>query len=268
MGIFLTAEWRHLVMLNYEIDPAVLRPLVPRGTELDAWNGRTTISMVGFMFQKTRVFGVPIPGHVNFEEVNLRFYVRRQTAEGIVRGVVFIKELVPRWAIAKVARAVYNENYQALPMGHRLLHHAAGPDQSHDMPIQLAYQWRHQGRWQGMEVTAREPAQPLAKGTEAEFITEHYWGYVTQRDGSTVAYQVEHPRWRVRRVDDYQFDCDVAALYGPAFVEPLRQTPASAFIAAGSPIVVHRGCRLPMDDGASVAVQPEAQPKRHARQSL
>src|SRR5690606_15946668 len=109
---------------------------------------------------------------------------------------------------------------------------------------------------------------PLTKDTEAEFITEHYWGYVTQRDGSTVAYQVEHPRWRVRRVDDYQFDCDVATLYGPAFVEPLRQTPASAFIAAGSPIVVHQGRRLPMDDGAFVAEKPEAQPKRDVRQLL
>ncbi len=74
---FLTAEWRHLAMLNYEIDPVILRPFVPSGTELDSWNGKTYVSIVGFLFLKTRVRGLAIPFHQNFEEINLRFYVRR-----------------------------------------------------------------------------------------------------------------------------------------------------------------------------------------------
>src|SRR6185295_273969 len=118
---FLTAEWRHLVMLNYEIDPAILRRFVPRGTELDAWNGKTFVSLVGFLFLNTRVMGLPIPFHENFEEINLRFYVRRKADEGWRRGVVFIKEIVPRAAIAWVARWLYNENYVALPTGHALV---------------------------------------------------------------------------------------------------------------------------------------------------
>src|SRR6185503_10439864 len=104
-----TAHWRFLMMLNYEVDPSVLHPLVPRGTELDTWHGRTYASVVGFLFLDTRVLGLAIPFHRDFEEVNLRFYVRRREAEAWRRGVVFIKEIVPRWAIATVARVAYNE---------------------------------------------------------------------------------------------------------------------------------------------------------------
>ena len=118
---FLTAEWRDLVMLNYEIDPGILAGLVPAGTELDLWQGRALVSVVGFHFRRTRVMGVAIPGHSNFEEVNLRFYVRREGPEGWRRGVVFVKEIVPRFAIAWVARALYNENYVALPMRHAIV---------------------------------------------------------------------------------------------------------------------------------------------------
>src|SRR5579864_4477520 len=106
---FLTAEWRNLAMLNYEIDPNLLREYVPAGVELDQWNGHTFMSLVGFSFLNTKVLGLPIPFHRNFEEVNLRFYVRRNTRNEIRRGVVFIKEIVPRWAIAFVARSVYGE---------------------------------------------------------------------------------------------------------------------------------------------------------------
>src|SRR6187455_2734884 len=115
---FLTAEWRDLVMLNYEVDPAILLDLVPAGTELDLWQGRTLVSVVDFRFLRTRVLGLAIPWHIDFEEVNLRFYVRREASEGLRRGVVFVKEIVPRRAIAWLARLLYNENYVALPMSH------------------------------------------------------------------------------------------------------------------------------------------------------
>jgi uncharacterized protein len=244
MPAFLTAEWRYLVMLNYETDPALLRPFVPQGTELDEWHGRIYTSIVGFLFQNTRLLGIPIPGHTNFEEVNLRFYVRRRGPEGWRRGVVFIKELVPRWAIATVARVVYNENYQALPMRHRLELQASGSGDGLDTAVNLAYEWRFQGRWQGIQAVTSGPSAPIEAGSGAEFITEHYWGYAAQRDGGTVEYQVEHPRWRVWPAGDYHFDCDVAELYGPQFVEPLSQTPTSAFIADGSAVTVHKGHRI------------------------
>jgi uncharacterized protein len=244
MTVFLSAEWRYLVMLNYEIDPALLQPFVPQGTELDAWNGRFYASIVGFLFQKTRLLGLPVPGHTDFEEVNLRFYVRRRGPEGWRRGVVFIKELVPRRAIATIARVVYNENYQALPMRHRLELQAGDSGDALDTAVQLAYEWKFRGRWQGIQATTEGTSAPIEDGSEAEFITEHYWGYAAQRDGGTVEYQVEHPRWRVWPVGDYRFDCDVGGLYGPQFVEPLSLTPTSAFVADGSAVTVHKGQRI------------------------
>jgi uncharacterized protein len=244
---FLTAEWRWLAMLNYEVDAALLRPLVPAGTELDTWGGVTYASVVGFLFQDTRVLGVPIPFHRDFEELNLRFYVRRRGPEGWRRGVVFIKEIVPRMAIAAVARTVYNENYVAMPMRHRV-------DVSVDAGGTVEYGWRFRGRWCALHVAARGPAGPLVEGSEEEFITEHYWGYVRQRDGGTVEYRVEHPRWNVWRAESAALECDVARLYGAGWAECLSAPPRSALLADGSPIVVRAGRRV---DARVRALEPE-----------
>jgi uncharacterized protein YqjF (DUF2071 family) len=241
-GRFLTAAWRDLVMINYEIDPAVILPLVPRGTELDGWGGRTLVSMVGFRFLDTRVLGLAIPGHRNFEEVNLRFYVRRRAPDGPRRGVVFVREIVPKAAIAWAARTIYNENYVAWPMRHdvRL------PDVAGAAPRGFAvYGWHAGGRWHELGAAVEGvPAFP-APGSQEEFITEHYWGYARQRDGSTVEYQVEHPQWHVWPATDAKFTCDVAAVYGAQYVASLSASPASAFVAGGSSVTVRRGVRLP-----------------------
>ncbi|HEY4414445.1 MAG TPA: DUF2071 domain-containing protein [Verrucomicrobiae bacterium] len=236
--VFLTAEWRQLAMVNYEIDPELLRPLIPAGTELDFWNGKAFVSVVGFLFQKTRVCGIAFPGHQNFEEINLRFYVRRQTSDGWRRAVVFIKEIVPRFAIAWLARALYNEPYLALPTSHRIeksLTEEAGS---------VAYNWRFHRRENCLKLTTRGNAQPLVSGSEPEFITEHYWGYTRQRDGSTLEYQVEHPRWRFWEAQTAELHCDIVALYGEMFQDTLRRQPSSAFLAEGSEVKVHRGVRI------------------------
>jgi uncharacterized protein YqjF (DUF2071 family) len=235
-GIFLSAEWRNLAMLNYEVDPAILARRVPAGTELDLWQGRALVSLVGFMFLNTRVLGFPIPFHRNFAEVNLRFYIKRRDAGAERRAVAFVKELVPRWAIAFVARTFYNENYIALPMRHSLETHTAG--------ISAAYEWRANGRWQKLAVRCSgDPALP-SKGSEAEFITEHYWGYAAQRRGSTVEYQVAHPQWRTWSADEFACDADVKALYGEEFFPFLSKPPVSAFLAEGSAVTVSKGVRL------------------------
>ena len=69
--VFLTAEWRYLAMLNYVVNPKVLAPFVPAGTELDSWAGKNFVSVVGFRFLNTRVLRIPLPFHRHFEEVNL-----------------------------------------------------------------------------------------------------------------------------------------------------------------------------------------------------
>jgi uncharacterized protein YqjF (DUF2071 family) len=238
MSTFLTAQWRFLVMLNYEIEPEVLKPHVPCGTELDEWNGQNFVSLVGFLFLDTRVLGARVPFHTHFEEVNLRFYVRRKSAEGWRRGVTFLREIVPRPAIAFVANAFYNERYIALPMRHRIEGKPESP------PQHIEYSWRFQNQWQSIGATFSGEWQELEDDSEEEFITEHYWGYAAQRDGSCMEYQVLHPRWRVKRAEQATLSCDVAALYGQEYSAPLSTTPTSAFIAEGSPVSVHRGVRL------------------------
>ncbi|MEP6672880.1 MAG: DUF2071 domain-containing protein [Chthoniobacter sp.] len=230
--VFLTAEWRSLLMLNYVVDPAVLRPLVPHGVELDLWQGEALVSMVGFLFLHTKVLGVPVPFHQDFEEVNLRFYVRRETPEGWRRGVTFVREIVPRLAIATVARVLYNEPYLACPMRHTVA------------PGHCEYAWRFGGRWNSISAECEGEPAPIGEGSAEEFIFEHYWGYTRLRDGSTAEYQVEHPRWRSWTAKKARLDCDAAALYGADFAQPLAGIPVSAFLAEGSPITVRRGVRL------------------------
>lgn len=219
-------------MINYQVDPEVLRHRVPVGTELDTWNGRCFVSVVGFRFVGTRVLGIAVPFHRNFVEVNLRFYVRRVVNGSVRRGVVFVKEIVPRRALAWVANAVYNEKYVALPMS------------SEDSGNHVAYSWTHRGQAQGMSISIAGDSYQPAPDSEETFIVEHYWGYVTQRDGSTLEYQVEHMPWRVWRGVETTLECDVAALYGAEFARHLSGEPSSCFLADGSEVAVRKGVRL------------------------
>ena len=236
---FLTAEWRYLVILSYEIDPAVLAPLVPAATELDLWQGRALVSVVGFRFLGTRVLGLPVPLHTDFDEVNLRFYVRHLPPGGDARhGVVFVREFVPRVAIASVAWLAYNEPYRAVPM------RSTVPAALTEAPGRLTYEWRAHAAWHRLAATtAGAPVAP-AVGSEAAFVTDHHWGYTRQRDGATVEYEVTHPVWRVWAALDAVLVADVTALYGPAFAGALSRPPVSALVAEGSPVVVHSPRRL------------------------
>lgn len=238
----LTAEWRHLAMLNYEIDPQVLSPFVPAGVELDLWRGRALVSMVGFMFSDTRIWGLSVPFHRTFAEVNLRFYVQREVDGVRRRGVVFIREIVPRRAIAFLARRLYNEPYVARPMTHRIEPRAArGPDPG---GLYVAYGWRAAAGACRLSIDVAGAPQPPAPGSEAEFITEHYWGYTRQPDGSTLEYEVTHPPWRGWCDAVGSFEGDARELYGDAFAGIITRPPDSAHLAEGSAVAVYRGVRL------------------------
>jgi uncharacterized protein YqjF (DUF2071 family) len=229
---FLTAEWRWLAMANYEIDPAVLLPHVPDGTEIDFWHGRTYVSLVGFLFLDTKVKGVSIPFHRDFEEVNLRFYVRRRVGDDCRRGVVFIKEIVPRHAIAAVARALYNERYVALPMRHVTEEDKVG------------YYWRYRDSWNELSVSRTGEPAPASPGSHEEFLTEHYWGYSHQRNGGCLEYRVEHVPWRIWQVERTTVQCSTAELYGREFAESVFAEASSVFLADGSAVAVYPGRRL------------------------
>ena len=228
---FLTANWRYLAMLNFRVDPQILAPHVPAGTELEFYHGESYVSIVGFLFYHTMLCGLPIPRHRNFEEVNLRFYVRKKSADTWRRGVVFVRELVPKIAIAVTARVFYGEPYLALPMRSEV--------ENKDGIVRAKYEWRRGKNWEHLMMSAHGEPQSSPVGSHEEFITEHYWGY-TAHGSRTSEYRVEHPRWKIWTADSFELKADVTALYGNKFVEPLTGVPVSAFIADGSYVEVQR----------------------------
>jgi uncharacterized protein YqjF (DUF2071 family) len=228
---FLSAQWLRLIMANYVVDPNILKPFLPAKTELDTWNGRTYVSLVGFLFHNTRVMRISVPFHTSFPEVNLRFYVRYKENDQFKRGVVFIKEIVPKQAITFIANSLFKERYVTLPMKN-FVNIAA--DEQH-----IGYHWKFNNRWNGIEVKTGLKKFPLQPGSEAEFITEHFWGYSTLNEHLTGEYQVSHPSWDVFPVNDYTIDCDFGNLYGPSFSVLNQQAPASVFLAEGSEINVY-----------------------------
>jgi uncharacterized protein len=232
--VFLSAEWRDLVMLNYEVEPALLNPYVPAGTTLDLFNGRIYMSLVGFRFCRTKLLGhFPIPFHANFDEVNLRFYVRRKEGTDERRGVVFIAEVVPRRAIAITARILYGENYRYSRMRHHL--------ETGGLLKSFEYAWQVGDRWCGISAqTAGLPAHPQ-EGSLEQFITEHYWGYSARGIHRSLEYHVSHIPWQVWAATEAGFDGDATPLYGAELSAVLQRPPDSAFVADGSPVVVFKG---------------------------
>lgn len=233
--VFLRAEWRYLAMINYAVPPALLEPFVPPGTRLDLWQGKALLSLVGFRFLDARVRGVAIPFHRNFEAINLRFYVRRIGGDN-QRGVAFIKEIVPLKAVAQVARSLYNENYVSLPTSQRIKFSASGGD--------VAYGFQIGKRWNQLRLRTRGEPEFARPHTEAHFVTDHYFGYATQRDGGCTEYCVAHPPWRLWQVIDAETDIDATHAFGAQFVEVFAQRPTSVLVAEGSEVSVGKGIRV------------------------
>lgn len=219
-------------MANYAVDSKILEKYLPWKTEIDLWNNTCYVSLVGFMFQNTKAKGLKIPFHVNFEEVNVRFYVRHNDNGEWKRGVVFIREIVPKPALTFVANTVYKENYETMPMKHSW---AASSDN-----LTVAYQWKKK-KWNSFRVVAQKTSSVIRVGSEEEFITEHYWGYTKISDRKTSEYGVEHPKWEVYQTMDYTIDVDFGKVYGQEFDFLKTEKPRSVFLAEGSEIKVKDG---------------------------
>jgi uncharacterized protein YqjF (DUF2071 family) len=219
-------------MLNYAVNPALLERFIPRGTEFDEHEGQTYVSLIGFEFNRTRILGRAVPFHQAFEEVNLRFYVRRGTR----RGVVFIRELVPKVAVTAVARLAYGENYSCAPMSHRV---DFGTEK-----VYAEFAWGMGAAKCSISAEIRDESYLPEDGSLPQFITEHYWGYATRAE-STIEYQVDHPQWRVRDALTARCQGNAEKYYGREFADLLAGAPQSAFLAEGSDVTVFRG--LPIE---------------------
>jgi uncharacterized protein len=234
---FLTASWRKLIMAQYAVSPATLAPWLPPGVELDLYKNVCYVSLVGFLFDRVRVLGLPIPLHTRFEEVKLRFYVASIAPDGTRRrGVVFVREFVPRAAITVIANSLYEEPYATLPMRHDIVSTPAA--------LKARYEWRSNNRWHNLAAEASPTPQAMAPDSEEEFITEHYFGYTKRARGTTSEYAVQHPRWQVYPIRSFSIDADFAALYGPAFASLNSRLPDSILLAEGSAVSVSAGTRL------------------------
>jgi uncharacterized protein YqjF (DUF2071 family) len=227
---FLTAEWNDLVMFNYEINPEILENYTPKGTELDLWNGKCYLSLIGFMFENVKVLGIKVPFHVNFEEVNLRFYVKRYENNKWKRGVVFIKEIVPKHAITIVANTLYNEHYQTLKMRHSRIENETSKT--------FQYEWLKDSKWNSISMTTEKTAIPIELNSEAEFITEHYFGYTNYNKEKSIEYAVSHPRWEQLKVMESAINVDFESIYGKDFKFLKDLKPTSEFLALGSKISI------------------------------
>ena len=219
-------------MANYEVEPEILADRVPRGTSLDFHDGKCFVSLVAFMFLDTRVLGVPVPFHINFEEVNLRFYVKRETETETRRGVVFVKEIVPRFAIAFIARAFYGEPYEAWRMSHAKSEN------------DLSYAWWKGNSRNQVKIEIGENLGVPEENSHGEFIIEHYWGYTKRGGVRCDEYKVEHPKWELFSVDSAEIDLDFGKTYGERFSFLSETKPYSILLAKGSEIAVYKGAKI------------------------
>lgn len=227
---FLNAYWKNLALINYDVDAEILEKYLPKGTELDLYNGKCYVSLVGFMFKNTQILGIKIPFHVNFEEVNLRFYVKRFENNEWKRGVVFIKEIVPKHALTLVANTIYKEHYQTLPMKHSIEQTATS--------IAFGYEWKMDQKWNSIKLNCKNEILPIEENSEAEFICEHYFGYTKYNDASTFEYEVKHPRWEQYEVIETHLAVDFKNVYGTEFAHLQNTTPSSVILAKGSVVSV------------------------------
>jgi uncharacterized protein YqjF (DUF2071 family) len=233
--VFLTAQWRKLIMANYKVDAQILEKYVPPHTQLDSYNGNYYVSLIGFMFLDTRIKGIKIPFHINFEEVNLRFYVKYKDGDIWKRGAVFISEIVSKPMIALVANTLFHEHYEILKTKHSW-------EKNHE-DQKVSYQWKKK-EWYELSVLADLNAKKLISGSEEEFITEHYFGYTKTGKDKSLEYDVEHQQWEIYDVKEFTIKADFEDLYGKDFAFLNDAKPNSVFLAEGSEVLIRDGKKI------------------------
>lgn len=230
MAVFLKAKWENIIMANYEIAPEILEPFLPKGVNLDLFDGKCYVSLVGFMFKKTKLFNIPIPYFGTFEEINLRFYVVRKEENQIKRGVVFINETIPYPIVAWMANKLYKEHYTVVPTKHQI--------NCDDSTQKVNFEWLLNKKWKSIYVEASNEAAAMKKDTLEQFIYEHYYGYTKIDEDKTEEYKLQHPSWNTYKVLDYKIECDFEAMYGKAFSVLNYTKPEAVFIAEGSAVAI------------------------------
>lgn len=230
MTNFLQAKWENIIMVNYAVPISILQPYLPKGVEIDTYQGKAYVSLVGFLFKQTRLFKIPILKFGTFEEVNLRFYVYRKEGNELKRGVVFINETVPYKVVAWLANKLYKEHYTAVKTEHDW--------HIDDTSKKITYKWLINKRWNSIHVEAQNQDLEMSKNSFEEFIFEHYYGYTKVNASTTEEYKINHPRWNINVITTTKIVCDFEANYGSDFAFLNKAKPTSVFMAVGSSIEV------------------------------
>ncbi|MBX7151425.1 DUF2071 domain-containing protein [bacterium] len=226
MSVFLTAQWLRLINITYAVSPEILKPHLPSGLELDLRDGKAFVSFVAFDFADTRVLSFKIPYHVNFPEVNLRYYANYKGR----RGVVFLREFVPRFWIAFVADRIYNEPYQAIAM------HSTFDETSDSLSI--SHRLIKNKKTSSVEVKADKNTFIPSDNSVEHFFKEHDVGFGRTKKGETLWYRVEHPVWEVHPISEMRIEVDFENLYGTEWKFLKDAEPYCALLAKGSGIKV------------------------------
>lgn len=226
--IFLTARWENLVIISYKISPDLLQPHMPKGFEPDTIDGNAFVSVVAFVFADTKVKGIKVPFNVNFPEINLRFYVKNNEK----RGVVFIREFVPKIFIPVIANTFYNENYRYIPMESKV---------SINGIIKLNHTIELNNKSYSITAEAEnKPYTPATNSTE-HFFKEHEWGFGITKKNETMIYKVEHPVWEVYPLIKFEHTFNFAEIYGHEWESLDSEKPYNIAFAKGSPVKVFHG---------------------------
>ena len=224
----LTCEWRKLAFANYIVPPEILEKYLPAYTKLDYFNGNCFVSLVGFQFQNVQIAGIKVPLHTNFEEINLRFYVKRFDGAQWKKGTVFISEIADKTALSTMANSIFHENYQTLPTKQEV--------EEGDEFLKTRYSWLHDEEWQHIEVKSTTIASPMARDSEEEFLLHRLWGYGKHSEKETNEYHFSHPSWHTYGVQEFSIKVDFTRVFGSEFNILSSAIPHSVMLAEGSSV--------------------------------
>jgi len=228
---FLRAEWNNLILANYIVPKELLLPYLPFKTELDFFEGNAYVSLVGFQFLNTKVFGFSVPMHVNFEKVNFRFYVKYNDHGFIKRGVVFIKEIVPKIGISLIVNNFYTEKYATMNMKHFNMDNGEN--------LEAGYEWSYKNKWNKLSAVANKRSKKILRDSCESFFTDHYWYYLKMSNARTYEYNIEHTPWETLKVASYNVECDFKAIYGEEFAFLNNTDPVTVLMTKGSEIRIY-----------------------------
>ncbi len=224
---FLTAHWNDLLSFTFAVNPRPLQPYLPPDLELDLLDGQALISLVGFRFRQTRIFGCTWPGYRDFPELNLRFYVQ----EGDRRGVIFIREFVPLHMVSWIARWFYNEHYITAPLRHEL-------ERQGDRLIARC-RLTLGGQEHLLEIHAQAASVMTTEDSLDHRFKELHWGYNVDHQGRTRRYEVSHPPWRIFPVLQHRLQLDWRTVYGPEWQWLQDVQPLHVMLVEGSEVSVY-----------------------------